>query len=204
MYCANCHSDFPKGTIHCDKCGTELSESRPVLVVWRGGNTIELTVVEAALKNAGIEFEILPSHDSKANYPRSFSIAPEIPMFGPLYEVRVSEPNVELATEIADKALDTWAQKEDSSQISISNSDKDFIHPSQPTAPNSPAQATSEVWSGDDDSIESFLEAAFKESDIVFRVEGDGNPRYRVFVVASDFARASEIVREINEATPPA
>jgi hypothetical protein len=59
------------------------------------------------------------------------------------------------------------------------------------------------VWSGDDSALQEMLTASLQENRIPCRLETTGE-RVTIFVRADDKDRASEIVREVREASPPA
>lgn len=65
-----------------------------------------------------------------------------------------------------------------------------------------PADATTEVWSGDDGSVHEMLTASLNENRIVCRWEKTGH-NFTMFVRPDDASRAREIVREVTEAAPP-
>jgi hypothetical protein len=67
-----------------------------------------------------------------------------------------------------------------------------------------PAAATAEVWSGEDASLATLLEACLRENRIGVRRAGREPGTMRLLVTVPDEAPAREIIREVREATPPA
>lgn len=65
-----------------------------------------------------------------------------------------------------------------------------------------PNEATSEVWSGDDNDLAQTFKVCLREVGIGCAVDTVGG-RLRVFVLPSAQSRAKEIIREIVEQTPP-
>jgi len=63
--------------------------------------------------------------------------------------------------------------------------------------------ASTEVWSGDDSSLQEMLTASFNENRIFCRSEITGK-NVTIFVRPGDESRARGIVREVCEASPPA
>jgi hypothetical protein len=63
--------------------------------------------------------------------------------------------------------------------------------------------ATAPVWSGDDASLQEMLTASLNENRILCRLETRAE-RATIFVQPEDKDRASEIVREVCEGSPPA
>ncbi len=66
----------------------------------------------------------------------------------------------------------------------------------------SSGEATCEVWTGEDETIVGFLEAALKENGIPVRVEQYGRSAV-IYAPPEDGSRAREIIQEIVEGVPP-
>ena len=60
-------------------------------------------------------------------------------------------------------------------------------------------EATSEVWSGEEESLAEYLASALRENGIPSRIPDEPGHRARVCVRPEDLARARTIVREITE-----
>jgi hypothetical protein len=59
--------------------------------------------------------------------------------------------------------------------------------------------ATSEVWSGEDESMAEYLASALRENGIPSRIPDEPGHRARLCVRPEDFSRARDIAREITE-----
>ena len=62
-----------------------------------------------------------------------------------------------------------------------------------------PKEATSEVWSGEDESMAEYLASALRENGIPSRIPDEPGHRVRLCVRPGDFTRARDIAREIAE-----
>jgi hypothetical protein len=60
-------------------------------------------------------------------------------------------------------------------------------------------EATSEVWSGEDESMAEYLASALRENGIPSRIPDDPGHRARLCVRPIDFTRAKAIARVITE-----
>jgi hypothetical protein len=61
------------------------------------------------------------------------------------------------------------------------------------------SEATSEVWSGEDDSMAEYLASALRENGIPSRIPDEPGQRARLCVRPGDLTRARDIAREITE-----
>jgi hypothetical protein len=62
-----------------------------------------------------------------------------------------------------------------------------------------PKEATSEVWSGEDESVAEYLASALRENGIPSRIPDELGHRARLCVRPQDLTRARDIVNEISE-----
>jgi hypothetical protein len=60
-------------------------------------------------------------------------------------------------------------------------------------------EATSEVWSGEDESMAEYLASALRENGIPSRIPDEPGHRARLCVRPEDLTRAKSIAREITE-----
>ena len=60
-------------------------------------------------------------------------------------------------------------------------------------------EATSEVWSGEDESMAEYLASALRENGIPSRIPDEPGHRARLCVRPEDLTRARDIAREITE-----
>jgi hypothetical protein len=64
-------------------------------------------------------------------------------------------------------------------------------------------EATQEVWSAHNKAEASMIEASLRENYIQYRVDAQSESSRKIFVMAKDKIRALEIVREIENGSPP-
>jgi hypothetical protein len=92
--------------------------------------------------------------------------------------------------------------KESASEVSSSFSvpEHDPIDPRRPLPYDWDAkEATSEVWSGEDESMAEYLASALRENGIPSHIPDEPGHRARLCVRPADLTRARDIVREITE-----
>jgi hypothetical protein len=202
-YCPLCDAEYAPNYQHCTVCGVDLvpeeMRGRPfaerelkekIVIIWRGGDPVAVSNVVSLLREAGIRHHVESTHDYFV-----FGLA----MPRPKYTVRVLQSDAERAEELLSGITD--------SPFFGAEISPDFPEGS-PSQPDSiahhwnPASATAEIWTGDDPAMGKLLEECLQENKIGFRREGRQPGNLRLFVTASDEARAREILREIREGTP--
>jgi hypothetical protein len=204
-YCPLCDAEYAAGHTRCTVCGVELVaeelRGRPlddrqrkerILMMWRGGDPLAVSEVVNRLRESGIRHHVQATNDH---------LVFELGMPRPKYAVRVFESDAAKATELV-------ADIRESLPFGLSftpvQEEGPTATPERSTKPWNPAAATSEIWSGEDASLAELLEACLRENLIGVRRGGREPGVLRLFVMANDEAAASEIIREVREATPPA
>jgi hypothetical protein len=204
-YCPLCDAEYGQTHGHCTVCGVDLVpeelRGRPldenqrkdkIQVVWRGGDPVAVSEVINTLRDAGIRHHVQPTNDHMVF---------ELGMPRPKYAVRVFASDAATAKQLladvresAPFALNEPATAEPQGQPAAAPARKrDW----------SPAAATVDIWRGDDPALAELLEACLRENQIGVRREGSDPAPLRLLVMPSDEAQAREIIREVQEATPP-
>jgi hypothetical protein len=212
MFCPNCKCEYLPGVKECADCGVPLvaaldssvedsSHKNDVLVaIWAGNEPGECTAIKQALENAGIPFT---DKNSSLNFI--------FPSMGNKYEVWVPS----LAREEAQKIVLDLEGRIDPAELtpeefgSLALPVSDEVDPDQDTTTLSDTPddwdgevAVREVWSGEKEDFADTLVACLREIGVPSRKLGEAG-RWRLLVRSDQEARATEIVREVVEASPP-
>jgi len=208
MICPACNTEFPHGTVFCNRChvtlvadlaeADELVEKAypgsALVQLWRGEDAALHASILEALAEANIPFYEQPLGSGPSARPIDQLLDHAHPRFG--FEVAVLSTNLAEAEVILEKLL-----KEEPVDMALTAKDAaEQPKPKQRSA--AIGIAISEVWSGEDENLAGFLGAALKENGIPVRVERHGQ-RAAVYTPPEDEGRAREIVREVVEGAPP-
>jgi hypothetical protein len=182
--------DLPRA----QKPPSEALPSGSLQILWEGEDLALYENLLDALEVAGIRYFDQPLGIYPGVRRRDpFPVQP-LARFG--YQVAVLSSELLRARQILGKLLDEEPQ----------NSELPAQDEKQSEAPAQIAfeeeDLTFEAWSGNEEAMAKFLEAAFKENGILTRREQKG-PDVAIFVPFSRETAAKEIVREIMESTPP-
>jgi len=164
-------------------------------LLWRGSDPAKFTALQAALRDEGIPFWQTQVYDPAGGF---LSSRPYYLEATPGFEIRVHAADLERAN----GALDWVESKESTSNVSGGSSieEHDRLDPRKPLPYDwDSREATSEVWSGEDESMAEYLASAFRENGIPSRIPDEPGHRARLCVRPEDSRRAREIVREITE-----
>lgn len=209
MYCPVCQAEYRQGIATCPDCETALTSSPPrektsepsritkgrLEPLWEGDDlALHATLLEA-LDAAKIPYFNKPlSVYPGVRRADPFPIQP-LALFG--YKVAVLSSDLPRAQTILEKFLEE--EPEDEMELPAS------WQPSQ-VASRAAASAgeslTAEIWRGADEEFSRFLQDALRENEMPVRGEASGSESV-IFVRPSDAALAKEIVRELQEASPP-
>lgn len=168
-------------------------------LLWRGGDPAKYTALQAALRDEGIAFYDAPVYDPAGGF---LSSRPYYLEAATCYEIRVRSEDFERAqntlawveskaTAVDDRAASAQSEEQIPQQIPPLPFDWDA------------SQATSEVWSGEDEELAEYLVNALRENGIPSRVPDEPGNRLRLCVRAEDRNRARDIVRQIVGGAPP-
>jgi hypothetical protein len=161
--------------------------------LWRGSDPAKFTALQAALRDEGIPFWQTQVYDPASGF---LSSRPYYLDATPGFEIRVLVADMERAN----GALSWVESKEktfgDSSRSLANENDRLDATQSLPRSWNS-SEATSEVWSGEDESMAEYLASALRENGIPSHIPDEPGHRARLCVRAQDVTRARLIAREI-------
>jgi hypothetical protein len=164
-------------------------------ILWRGADPAKFTALQAALRDESIPFWQTQVYDPAGGF---LSSRPYYLEANPGFEIRVHAADLERAN----GALDWVESKESAPQVSggpsIENLDRLDARQALPYDWDS-NEATSEVWSGEDESMAEYLASALRENGIPSRIPDEPGHRARLCVRPGDLARAKGIAREVTE-----
>src|ERR1700674_556527 len=164
-------------------------------ILWRGSDPAKFTALQAALRDEAIPFWQTQVYDPAGGF---LSSRPYYLEATPGFEIRVHAADMERAN----GALQ-WVESKEGANASSSESqarEHDHLDARQslPRDWNS-SEATSEVWSGEEESMAEYLASALRENGIPSRIPDEPGQRARLCIRPEDLARARDIVREITE-----
>jgi hypothetical protein len=164
-------------------------------ILWRGSDPAKFTALQAALRDEAIPFWQTQVYDPAGGF---LSSRPYYLEATPGFEIRVHAADLERAN----GALEWVENKETASVISSgpSSEEHDRLDSRKPLPYDwDPKEATSEVWSGEDESMAEYLASALRENGIPSRIPDELGHRARLCVRPEDLTRARDIAREITE-----
>jgi len=164
-------------------------------ILWRGSDPAKFTALQAALREESIPFWQTQVYDPAGGF---LSSRPYYLEATPGFEIRVQASDLERAN----GALDWVESKESASLVSGGSSvrEHDRIDAKQSLPYDwDSSEATSEVWSGEDESMAEYLASALRENGIPSRIPDEPGHRARLCVRPADLTRARDIAREITE-----
>ena len=168
-------------------------------ILWRGSDPAKFTALQAALRDESIPFWQTQVYDPAGGF---LSSRPYYLEATPGFEIRVHSADLERAS----GALQWVESKESAPMISSgsSSAEHDRLDPKRPLPYDwDSSEATSEVWSGEDESMAEYLASALRENGIPSRIPDEPGHRARLCVRPLDLKRARDIAREIVDASPP-
>ena len=164
-------------------------------ILWRGSDPAKFTALQAALRDEGIRFWQTQVYDPAGGF---LSSRPYYLEATPGFEIRVHASDLERAN----GALD-WVESKETAALNPSNSsmpEHDRLDARQSLPYDwDTREATSEVWSGEDESMAEYLASALRENGIPSHIPDEPGHRARLCVRAADLLRAREITRQITE-----
>jgi hypothetical protein len=162
-------------------------------ILWRGSDPAKFTALQAALRDEGIPFWQTQIYDPAGGF---LSSRPYYLEATPGFEIRVHASDLERAN----GALE-WVESKESVFTPPSGSpvdEQDHLDSSRSLPDEWDArEATSEIWSGEDESMAEYLASALRENGIPSRIPDEPGHRARLCVRPEDLKRAREIAREI-------
>ena len=168
-------------------------------LLWRGGDPAKYTALQAALHDEGIAFHDAPVYDPTGGF---LSSRPYYLEAATCYEIRVRSEDFERA-----QSTLAWVESKAASaevQVATRPFEREAPQPGPPLPYDWDAnEATSEVWSGEEDEMADYLAHALRENGIPSRIQDEPGHRVCLCVRAADRSRARDIVRQITEDLPP-
>jgi hypothetical protein len=165
-------------------------------LLWRGSDPAKFTALQAALRDEEIQFWHTQVYDPAGGF---LSSRPYYLEATPGFEIRVRNSDAERAN----LALD-WVQSKENSSGGSMSSEQDRLEPRQPLPYDWDAkEATSEVWSGEEEPMAEYLASALRENGIPSQIPDEPGRRARLCVRPEDYTRARDIVREITDGKSP-
>ena len=164
-------------------------------ILWRGSDPAKFTALQAALRDENIPFWQTQVYDPAGGF---LSSRPYYLEATPGFEIRVHASDLERAN----GALDWVESKESASNVSseFSSREHDRLDAKRPLPYDWDArEATSEVWSGEDESMAEYLASALRENGIPSLIPDEPGHRARLCVRPADLTRARDIAREITD-----
>ena len=164
-------------------------------ILWRGADPAKFTALQAALRDEAIPFWQAQVYDPAGGF---LSSRPYYLEANPGFEIRVHASDLDRAN----AALEWVESKESDSAISTGSSirELDRLDAKQSLSYDwDSSEATSEVWSGEDESMAEYLASALRENGIPSRIPDELGHRTRLCVRPGDLTRARDIVREITQ-----
>lgn len=163
-------------------------------ILWRGSDPAKFTALQAALRDENIPFWQTQVYDPAGGF---LSSRPYYLEALPGFEIRVHAADLQRAG----AALE-WVESKESVSTDVagaSSPERERLDARQslPYDWNS-NEATSEVWSGEEESLAEYLASALRENGIPSRIPDEPDHHARLCVRPQDLARARTIVREIT------
>jgi len=164
-------------------------------LLWRGSDPAKFTALQAALRDESIPFWQTQVYDPAGGF---LSSRPYYLEATPGFEIRVHAADLDRAI----GALD-WVESKESASLDSTNlslREYDRLDPKRSLPYDWDAkEATSEIWSGEDESMAEYLASALRENGIPSRIPDEPGHRARLCVRPQDLSRARDIAREITE-----
>ena len=165
-------------------------------ILWRGSDPAKFTALQAALRDEGISFWQTQVYDPAGGF---LSSRPYYLEATPGFEIRVHGADLDRAN----GALDWVESKEKNSSFPdsrIARDENDSLDP-RPSLPSDwdAKEATSEAWSGEEESLAEYLASALRENGIPSHIPDEPGRRIRLCVRPQDLKRARQITKEVTE-----
>jgi hypothetical protein len=210
MFCPQCKAEYIHGVTHCSDCDValvkrlsesgrdsdgELSNSN-LRGVWTGENQNDCVITCEKLRNAGIPYKVI-QHKSQfwkgVDEHYEIGVLPEF--YGQAKQIADSD-RVDFSDEPSDQAI--MEIPADDNKPDGTESEKDW-DPGKWDSEN----ATVEIQFRNEPGRVSMIESSLRENYINYRADVLGSGLRKIFVMPKDELRSCEIVREIENGSPP-
>jgi len=165
-------------------------------ILWRGSDPAKFTALQAALRGEEIRFVEMLAHDHAGGF---LNMRPYYMEAMPGFEIRVSSSDLPAAQLV----LESIENQENAQETGdLSRYERETPLETAPILPIDwdPGEATSEIWSGEDESQAEYISSSLAENGVPCRIPDDPGHRLRLCVRPADLTRARDIVREITQA----
>ena len=164
-------------------------------LLWRGSDPAKFSALQAALRDEEIRFWHTQVYDPAGGF---LSSRPYYLEATPGFEIRVHTSDLDRAN-----SAKQWVENKESDSGSSARPaayEQDWADSKQslPYAWNS-SEATSEVWTGAEESMAEYLASALRENGIPSRIPDEPGHRARLCVRPGDLTRAKDIARQITD-----
>jgi hypothetical protein len=220
MKCPVCGKEYRAGVLRCRKCAVLLVESAPAssttatsaqdqrvpMLLWSGQDPVLFSALTHELVGAAIPFYESAVHDPSAGLFASFPLRSEA--LGGL-EIRVAGCDLTAAQEILAAVVGTIgtlapSEADEAGADDDDAADHDRGDASSDTRDWQPADATAELWNGDDESWAGYLIDVLWENGVRAKAMQDTVAALqRVLVRPADYARAQRVLLLLEEASSP-
>lgn len=165
-------------------------------ILWRGSDPAKFTALQAALRNEGIRFVEMLAHDHAGGF---LNMRPYYMEAMPGFEIRVSSSDLPAAQTVLGSIENQESAPE---PRDLSRYERDASVEAAPILPIDwdPGEATSEIWSGEDESQAEYISSSLAENGVPCRIPDEPSRRLRLCVRPGDVTRARDIVRQITQA----
>jgi hypothetical protein len=164
-------------------------------ILWRGSDPAKFTALQAALRDEDIRFWQTQVYDPAGGF---LSSRPYYLEATTGFEIRVHASDLDRANGVLD-----WVESKENVSGTSGNPSAlmdDILDPKLSLPYNwDPNEATSEVWSGEDEAMAEYLASALRENGVPSRIPDEPGHRARLCVRPADSQRARQIVREVAE-----
>ena len=164
-------------------------------ILWRGSDPAKFTALQAALRGEEIRFVEMLAHDHAGGF---LNMRPYYMEAMPGFEIRVSSSDLPAAQLV----LESIENQENAQETGdLSRYERETPLETAPILPIDwdPGEATSEIWSGEDESQAEYISSSLAENGVPCRIPDEPSHRLRLCVRPGDLTRARDIVREITE-----
>jgi len=210
MFCPKCKAEYLQGVTRCFDCDVALVEhlsepgrdsdgepsSAELKEVWIGENQYECVLLCEKLKDAAIPFKMIQhSRQLFKGVADHYAISVPPEFFKQAEEI-FDSGRVDFTDEVGNEVTLELPAQDDMADAGEASQDPDSDQ-------WEPEDATVEVWSHRTPEYDLMVESSFRENRINYRAGVLDNGSRKIFVMPKDELRSREIVREIENGTPP-
>lgn len=181
----------------------ESNETAPLELLWEGYDVRFFNLLSLALKGAEILFDDAGSQNriiyatshqpyqiwiQQQDHDAAYRVLENL-SGGPTLGEQIERQALSQAEALAGAQPDSSESDDDATEDSLAEFDLD--------------EAVAEVWSGEETALAEMLKACLRENGIGCDIRQDGDSRLRLVVRPPKAERARQIIREVEESSPP-